>query len=388
MTLTPPKHKDGFVYNETAKAIHNGETIVVHQGGTGSGKTYEILLFLIFEVGFRFRNKVVTIASESYPHIWGGAFRDFKNIMQFEQLWHDERFNQQRMTYTFPSGTIFEFVSTDRVGRALGHRRFLLYVNEVNNNKREVVDEMSRRSRFIIYDFNPTAQFYLEEMLQYYGPYALIKSNVYNNDHIDPVERARILLRASMDPNFHRVHILCEYGTAEGLVYQNYEIIDEFPLTLCDVVVYGLDWGYVNDPTVLLMVGVHGEDTYVDELIYQTGLTNRAITDKLRQWGFSGREIIYADVDPKSIDELKLAGFSIRQVKKGMVEDEVRRMRDGGRIYITKRSVNTIKEIRNYRFATDRGGKPLNVPVKADDHAMDAMRYARLSVSKNRMTWT
>lgn len=376
------------VYYETRDAFDAGAEVVIHKGGTGSGKTYQIMMFLIFGVALNNAGQVITVVSESKPHLDIGAIRIAKALVSAAELDRVVTYNETKSYFTFQNGTILEFFSADRIDKALGARRDWLYGNEINSLKVHIWDELARRSTHIIGDFNPTAEFWLEDWMRYYPKSQIIKSTYLDNQSLPESERARIALRASLDPNFHRVHILCEYGTAEGLVYQNVELIDEFPLTLCEVVVYGLDWGYVNDPTVLLMVGIHGEDTYVDELIYQTGLSNRAIIDKLRQWGFSGREIIYADVDPKSIDELKLAGYSIRQVKKGIVEDEIRRMRDGGKIYVTKRSVNTIKEIRNYRFATDRGGKPLNVPVKADDHAMDAMRYARLSVSKNRMTWT
>jgi phage terminase large subunit len=48
----------------------------------------------------------------------------------------------------------------------------------------------------------------------------------------------------------------------------------------------------------------------------------------------------------------------------------------GWDLLVTKRSVNVIKELRNYIWDTDRDGNQLNQPIKEFDHAMDAMRYA------------
>ena len=45
-------------------------------------------------------------------------------------------------------------------------------------------------------------------------------------------------------------------------------------------------------------------------------------------------------------------------------------------IHVTKRSVNTIKEFRNYKFKEDKNGNVLNEPVDLFNHSVDACRYA------------
>ena len=376
-----------YIFSQTKEAFNKGAQVLIHKGGTGSGKTYQIMMYLIF-VAAQERKCIITVVSESKPHLDIGAIRIAKELIASAGMTLDVVYNETKSFFVFPNRTILEFFSADRIDKALGARRDWLYGNEINSLKLAVWDELARRSTNVVGDFNPTAEFWLEEWMRFYPNSAVVRSSYLNNPALPETERARIALRAELDLNFYRIHVLCEYGTTEGLVYPSFQVIDEFPITIPEVVVYGLDWGYVNDPTVLLMVGVKDNNVYVDELIYQTGLSNRAIMDKMQQMGFTAREIIYADVEPKSIDELKQAGYSIWQVKKGRVEDEVREIRDNDKIFISRRSVNTLKEIRNYRFAIDRAGKSLNVPVKGDDHAMDAMRYARLSVKKkNKMKW-
>jgi len=45
-------------------------------------------------------------------------------------------------------------------------------------------------------------------------------------------------------------------------------------------------------------------------------------------------------------------------------------------ICLTKRSVNLIKEMRNYKYIEDREGRLTNKPIDAFNHAIDALRYA------------
>ena len=58
---------------------------------------------------------------------------------------------------------------------------------------------------------------------------------------------------------------------------------------------------------------------------------------------------------------------------------------------VTKRSLNLIKEFRNYTWATDRDGNPMNKPIDAYNHAIDAIRYYFQTVTYSpdtpRMIW-
>ena len=99
--------------------------------------------------------------------------------------------------------------------------------------------------------------------------------------------------------------------------------------------------------------------------------------------------MIADSAEPKSIDEIKMFGVNIIGVDKkrgetktdtfvkwsiGLVQDQ--------KISITKRSINAIKEYRNYLWETDKEGRILNVPESIWNHAMDAGRYAMTSIIK------
>ena len=167
-------------------------------------------------------------------------------------------------------------------------------------------------------------------------------------------------------------------GKVEGLIFPVFEIIDEFP----DVShFYGMDFGYTNDPTAMIRIGLQGEDLYLDEGIYETGLTNQDIAARLRMIGIRPKmDELFADsAEPKSIEEIYREGFNIKGAIKGKDSilngiDIIKRFK----IHITKNSVNTIKEFRNYRWIEDKNGNLTNKPIDDFNHAIDAIRYGVL----------
>ena len=134
----------------------------MHQGGTGSGKTYDTMITL-FRLAVSYKNSIITVTSESYPHLDVGAIRILEGICLPLGMWGRDNWNKSKSVWTSPTGSIIEFLSADRVGKALGARRTVLYGNEINHLDVDVWDEMARRSELIIADFNPTSQFWLEE---------------------------------------------------------------------------------------------------------------------------------------------------------------------------------------------------------------------------------
>lgn len=368
----------GEVFGSTLEAFEAGHKVVVHQGGTGSGKTYDLMLYLIFCVLMKIKNQIITIVSESKPHLDIGAIRYLLNITKQIGIFSDKNWNISKgIFYYEPTNSTIEFFSADRIGKALGARRDWLYGNEINTLKLEVWEELARRSENIIADFNPTSQFWLEDWIRYYDHSKIIKSNYLDNPFLPETERSRIEKRASMDANFRRIHIDCEYGIYEGLIFDNWMQIDKLPDD--GTVTYGMDFGFTNDPTALVKVLETPEAYYFDELIYQTELLNRDIVAKMTSLGLvKNYDIIIADsAEPKSIHEISLSGYNILPAQKGAdsIRSGIDRLKSK-KMYVTKRSLNLIKELRNYRWALDKAGRATNKPIDDFNHAIDAIRYA------------
>lgn len=367
----------GSVHSKTRHAIEDGYKIIIHKGGTGSGKTFDIMVLLLFYFAMSKEGYVITVVSESKPHLDIGAIRYSKLLISQSELFDLVAFNETRSFFTFPTGSIVEFFSADRIDKALGARRNVLYGNEINSLKESVWDELARRSDLVIGDFNPSSQFWLERWLSYYDHSIVINSNHLDNPYLNETERSKIIKRALIDTNFRRIHIDCEYGCSDALVFPDVALVDQVPDDGQHC--YGLDFGYTNDPTALVEVRRVSDDLFVKQHIYRTGLLNRNIIELMEAVGIQRHyDEVFADsAEPKTIEEIRQAGFNIKPADKG--RDSVL----GGiqfinqhKLHVTKDSTDLIKELRNYTYITDSTGAVTNKPIDAFNHAIDALRYA------------
>lgn len=136
---------------------------------------------------------------------------------------------------------------------------------------------------------------------------------------------------------------------------------------------YGLDFGYTN-PSALVKVTHYEGANYVEEIIYQSSLTVPEMIQRLKQL-IPTRAPIYADcAEPKTIEEIYKAGFNIlpsdKDVWAGIVGVK------SYPLYVRHGSVNLIREMQGYKWRKDKNDEVQDEPVKANDHACDAMRYA------------
>jgi phage terminase large subunit len=180
------------------------------------------------------------------------------------------------------------------------------------------------------------------------------------------------------------------YGEIRGLVFPNWEIVQAFPDD-CKKVFYGKDFGYTNDPTTLIKIGLHKGGLYFKELIYKTGMLNSDIIESyealnLNRRGKSNPATIWADsADPKSIAEIYKGGYNIKAAKKGA--DSIKygiSLIKQYPIFITSDSPNLIKEAQSYKWAVDKNGKTLNKPIDFYNHCWDAVRYGCVMSLKKR----
>jgi len=178
------------------------------------------------------------------------------------------------------------------------------------------------------------------------------------------------------DENYWKVYGLGERGKARSLVFDKVFECDRIPENSKELG-FGLDFGYSNDPTCLIRIHQRDNDLYFEELIYTTGLTNQDICEELRSLDLRKEAEIFADsAEPKSIEEIYRQGYNIRPTKKG--KDSIKVGIDLMRTYklfVTKGSLNLIKEFRNYKYKEDKNNRILNEPVDRFNHGIDAIRY-------------
>jgi phage terminase large subunit len=346
------------------------------RGGTSSSKTFSIIPMLI-TYAVQKDNTEISIVSESIPHLRRGAIRDFLKIMQMVGMYDPNKWNKSSLTYTFSNNSFIEFFSADQPDKLRGARRDVLFINECNNVDWESYYQLAIRTRKFIYlDYNPVTEFWVDTELVHDADSEMIVLTYKDNEALDSsivaeIEKAKEKAETSEYwRNWWAVYGLGQIGNLEGVIFSNYQLIDTIPddarLLGC-----GVDFGYSVDPTAIVEVYQYNDQRIIKEICYRTGMLNSDIAKVLPK-GVP----VYADsAEPKSIEEIRRFGISIKGVTKG--KDSINygiQVMQGQKYMITKDSTNLIKELRGYCWDKGKDGKTLPIPV-GDDHIIDAWRY-------------
>ena len=360
--------------------------ICVLQGGTRSGKTYSILLALI---EFAYKNKgkglYITIARQTFPSLRATAMRDFFDILKNENLYNERNHNKSNHIYLL-YGNYFEFISTDSEIKIRGRQREVLFLNECNEFSMDTFLQLSLRTKFkIIIDFNPSDEYhwlYTQIIDSDREDVDFFVSTYKDNPFLQESTIAEIERLKEVDENLWRVFGEGQRGVATETIFPSFNIVDKVPDNAKPIAL-GLDFGYSADPTTIISVYKHDLDLYIDELLYERGLTNQDIGARIKDMEIErGTECFADSSEPKSIEELYRmnTGVNIKPARKGA--DSIRIGIDvmkRHKLNITKRSVNAIKEFRNYKWIKDKNNEITNKPIDAFNHAIDAVRYVCLN---------
>lgn len=359
----------------TRKIANLTKRIRVIQGGTAASKTISILIYLIVLAQNDKEPTLASVVSESFPHLKRGAARDFLNIMQGHGYYVDERWNRTDSTYTFETGSKIEFFSADQPGKVRGPRRERLFINEANNVPFETFEQLEVRTReFIFLDYNPTNEFWVyEDVIDKRDDVDHIILTYKDCEALDP-EIVKSIESRKNRPGWWKVYGLGLLGEVEGKIYKNWKIIDEVPED-ARFEGFGLNFGYSNHKTGLVDVYYLNGGYILDERLFALRLKNKDIADAILNKE-SDKLVVADSAEPKSIDEIKDEGVSIVGCEKGKdsVNNGIQLVQDQ-QISVTKRSINIIKEYRNYLWQIDKDGKILNVPEQGFHFIMDAIRY-------------
>lgn len=171
--------------------------------------------------------------------------------------------------------------------------------------------------------------------------------------------------------------------TVKGKIFSGWQQIDSIPFE-ARLERYGLDFGYTNDPTAIVAIYYYNGGYILDEITFETGLSNKQIADILN---VSPKGLVIADsAEPKSIDEIKRLKVQILPAQKGQgsLNQGIQNVQ-AQKISVTRRSTNIWDEYNNYAWIVDKEDNTLNEPKDVYNHSMDAIRYAMetIAIPKN-----
>jgi len=358
------------VFEKNAMAYVEGYRYIINQGSARSSKTYSILQLLHF-IAKKPKKRIISVVSKTLPHLKRGALRDFQDYLITTGQYDDKAYNRSTLTFKF-GDSIIEFFSVDQPEKVYGASRDILFVNEVNSISEDIFRQLAIRTKEKIFvDFNPTHEFYIHTDYMKRPNAKFIHSTFRQNPYLSKEIINELLTAGQRNENFRKVFVEGEIGSIEGVVFENWEI-GEFDNSL--QVVYGQDYGFVNDPTTLVRIAIDKKRKmlYICECYYLKGLTTSQIYELNKM--HAGQNLIVADsAEPRLIEELRAKGNNIIATRKGQgsVSEGLLSMLDY-KIIVDPNSHNLMNELRNYIWLDGRS----KIVIDAYNHCIDAMRYA------------
>lgn len=368
--------------------IEGDERVRVNQGGTSSGKTYTIMQVLFF-LAIQEAGCVITVVGQDFPNLRVGALRDARTIRSGSD-WLCGMFtiNESAHFISCRNGSLIEFNSYQTAQDAKSGKRDYLFINECNGVPYEIYWQLQMRTRkWVFLDYNPSERFWVHDEVIGRVGVKLIISDHRGNPFLTDEEHARI--EGITDKELWKVYARGLTGKIEGLVLRNWDIVDVMPpVEERKMTAFGLDFGFTNDPSALEEVCLAHGELWVDEYIYETGLTNPDISNRAKSHGVTRKDCIIADcAEPKSIQEIRNTGLWVEASPKGADSivvglDILKRYK----IHFTRRSVGIIGNAKAYKWKKNRDGVRTNEPEDKHNHGIDAIRYvalARLGMRKS-----
>lgn len=358
-----------------------------NRGGTRSGKTYNILIFLVIlainlnpEISGK---KIITIARQTMPSLRATAMRDFFEILDFLHLYDEKNHNKTNNEYIL-NGHVFEFIGLTESKRVRGRKRNICYINEANETDYETFFQLNiRTTESMIIDYNPSDTYsWIYDQVETREDCDLLVTTFLDNPFLEEQLVQEILLLKDANPEYWKIYGQGMIAGNQKLVFSHWQKISEanYPFERGEKIL-GMDFGHTA-PSTLIEVTFWENTLYWRELLYEPKLTNTRLIEKLQFIPEALKYPIFADcAEPDRIEEIQLAGFDCRPAYKNHKStiDYVR----SKPLKILDTSSNILSEIKKYSWKTDKEGKIIDGEVvDFDNHSMDGGRYASYQIGK------
>lgn len=360
------------VFEEIQKSDEVGKRIVVAQGGSRSGKTYNILIYWIVKL-LQEENKTLSIVRKTLPSLKNSVLKDLLDVLEKFGLYQPEHWHKQEGYFTLGTNTINWF-SVDEPQKLRGSKRDYLYCNEANELTIEDWNQLIfRTSDKVILDLNPSELSCWVYDLEHREDSYLFKTTYKDNPFVDKNIIKELENLKDKDENLYRIYTLGERGIATTLVFNKWNTIEKIPPS-SKLLGYGADFGY-NDATTLIGVYQEGDSLFYKELLYARGLTTADLIHKIGTLNIERTDSIWCDSSqPQTIEELRRNKFNAKPVNKKSILHGIDLMKQHYN-FIETSSVNILQEFGSYKWKTDKNGNLLDVPEDKDNHTIDAIRY-------------
>lgn len=382
----PVEVKYGPAFADSAK---DESRYHIEWGGAGSGKSVFCADKLIDRCQTEARHKFLAVRKVKNT-IRHSVFAELVGELDRHGLKSECRINKSTHDITFPNGA--EIITaglddTDKLKSISGITG--IWIEEATDLLESDFNELDRRLRGetpgykqILISFNPIddRHWLKKRFIDAKPPNTYVQhTTLFDNPFIDQDEYAQILgLQSEVEID---VYLHGKWGhLIGGLIYPDWDTFEDI---IWEPDFYGLDFGFVAPSALIACKIVDESHLYVWEEIYQRRIQNVELIRMMEEYEIDNRIPIYADnAEQDRIEQIHAAGFNVHEAKKDVEAgiDAVLAFQPTPadkriRLHIHQDSHNILDEARSYVWMEDRNGQRIDKPVKANDHAWDAIRY-------------
>ncbi|EGQ2931199.1 PBSX family phage terminase large subunit [Staphylococcus pseudintermedius] len=368
----------------------------VHYGGGSSGKSHGVIQKVVLKAlkDWEYPRRILWLRKVQST-IKDSLFEDVKECLINYGIWDMCLWNKTDNKVELPNGAVFLFKGLDNPEKIKSIKGVSDIVMEeaseftLNDYTQLTLRLRERKHKLkqIFLMFNPVSK--LNWVYKYFFEHdkpmkgVLIRQSSYkDNKFLDDMTRENLEMLATRNPAYYKIYALGEFATLDKLVFPKYEkrIISDKEVGHLPSY-FGLDFGYVNDPSAFIHVKIDSDNKklYVMSEYVKKGMLNNEIAQVINDLGYSKEKITADSAEQKSIMEIKANGIDrIVPAMKG--KDSVMagiQFISQFDIVIDERCYKTIEEFDNYTWKKDKNtDEYYNEPVDTYNHCIDALRYA------------
>lgn len=366
----------------------------VHYGGASSGKSHGVIQKVVFKAcqNWKYPRKVLFLRKVGAT-VHDSIFEDVKQCLESWQLLDKCKVNNSAYRIELPNGAQFIFKGLDNPEKIKSIKGVSdVVMEEASEFTLDDYTQLTLRLRDkrhkdkqIYLMFNPVSKsnwVYNAFFVKNPKNTIVYQTTYKDNRFLDRVTVENIEELANRNEAYYKIYALGEFATLDKLVFPKYEkrLLNKRELERLPAY-FGLDYGFINDPSALLHVRIDDENKrlYVVEEFVKKGLTNDKIAEAIKTLGYAKEEIQADSAEKKSNQELRNLGIArVVDVKKGpgSVMQGIQYLLQYDWI-VDERCVKLIEELENYTWKKDKKtNEYTNEPVDSYNHCIDAIRYA------------
>lgn len=364
----------------------------IYYGGAGSGKSVFVAQKIVIKA-LKGKRKVLVIRKVARTQK-ESCFTVIKDVLSSLNILDKCTINKSTLDITLPNGSVFLFKGMDDSEKIKSIANITdIWIEEATELNLDDFTQLNLRLRAsvpnlqMILSFNPVskANWCYQTFFAKKTDAFVLKTTYKDNKFLPRAYIESLEKMIETNYTYYKIYALGEFCSLDKLIYTNWEekefYVQELISTKKFITLTGLDFGFTNDPTALVvsLCDTKSKEIYIFDEYGNVGMTNPEIAEVLKSMGYSKNIIMADSAEQKSIEEIRRAGITkIKACKKSpdSVKHGIQQLQQY-KIYVHPKCVGVITELQNYSWKKDKQtGEYINEAVDQFNHYLDALRYS------------